>query len=83
MGRTNPTYRDALQAVEEEWKPFRRGLRHQYQADFDRLFERANDHAAAAGYANPEDPRWGLVLSILLSQEHELQQLREEVRQGP
>jgi hypothetical protein len=27
MGRTNPTYRDALWAIEERWADFRRALR--------------------------------------------------------
>jgi hypothetical protein len=31
MGRTNPTYRDALRAIEERWAEFRRALRRRDQ----------------------------------------------------
>lgn len=76
MGRTNPTYRDALRRLEGEWEPMRRGLRREYQDDFDRLFARARGFADAAGYANPPDPERAFVLSVLLAQEVELRELR-------
>lgn len=79
MGRTNPTYRDALRAVESEWEPMRRALRREHRADFDRLFDRARNVADAAGYANPVDPERALVLSVLLAHERELRRLRERV----
>jgi len=77
MGRTNPTYRDHLQRLEDDWQPFRRGLRREYKADFDRLFDRARTHADAAGYHNSSDPDLAAVLSILLAHEHEIRQLQE------
>ncbi|WP_276252512.1 hypothetical protein [Halomontanus rarus] len=79
MGRTNPTYRDALRRLEEEWEPMRRGLRREYQDDFDRLFARARGFADAASYANPPDPERALVFSVLLAQEVELRELREKL----
>ena len=79
MGRTNPTYRDALRGLESEWDPMRRGLRREYQADFDRLFSRARGFADAAGYANPPDPERALLLSLLLAHEVELRELRDEL----
>ncbi|WP_254763194.1 hypothetical protein [Natrinema marinum] len=78
MGRTNPTYRDALRRLESEWEPMRRALRREYQDDFDRLFDRAREFADAAGYANPPDPERALVLSLLLAHEVELRRLRAE-----
>lgn len=79
MGRTNPTYRRWLERQETEWQPFRRSLREDHRVAFDRLFDRAAEHASAAGFQNATDPRMALVLSVLLSQERELQQLREQV----
>ncbi|KAB1188133.1 MULTISPECIES: hypothetical protein [Haloferax] len=79
MGRTNPTYRDALRRYRDSWAPYRRALRAEAKADFDRLFERAHEHAAAAGHANPADPHRAVVLSMLLSQERELRRLRERL----
>lgn len=79
MGRTNPTYRDLLRAVEDDLSPFRRALRREHQADFDRLFERADRHADAAAYLNPTDPERAILWSILLSQEHAIQQLEAKL----
>ena len=77
MGRTNPTYRSWLERYEDDWQPFRRALRRDRRSDFDRLFERASEHAAAAGYQNAVDPELAAIVSILLSQERELRELRE------
>ncbi|WP_243637931.1 hypothetical protein [Natrarchaeobius oligotrophus] len=76
MGRTNPTYRDAVRSIEADWEPMRRALRREYQDDFDRLFDRARGFADAAGYANPTDPERALLLSLLLAHEVELRRLR-------
>lgn len=82
MGRTNPTYRDALCRLESEWEPMRTALRREYQADFDRLFDRGRTFADAAGYANPPEPERALVLSLLLAHEVELRRLRAELEAG-
>lgn len=79
MGRTNPTYRDFLQRYEEQWQPYRRALRRQYQADFDALFEGAHQFADAAGYVNAEDPQIAALVSMLLAQQVELRELREQL----
>ena len=52
MGRTNPTYRDALRAIEERWTEFRRALQRRDQPRFDRLFEYAREHADASELLN-------------------------------
>lgn len=82
MGRTNPTYRDALSGLEGEWEPMRRALRREYQADFDRLFDRGRTFADAAGHANHPDPERALLLSLALAHEVELRRLREELAAG-
>jgi len=56
MGRTNPTYRDALRAIEERWAEFRRALRRRDQPRFDRVFEYAREHADASGLLNHQNP---------------------------
>lgn len=82
MGRTNPTYRNWLERHEAGWEPFRRALRSTHREDFDRLFERANEHAAAAAQQNHADPELATVFAILLSQERELRELRERLRES-
>ena len=79
MGRTNPTYRDAIRGLEREWAPMGRALRQPYRDDFDRLFDRARAFADAAGYANPPDPERAFVLSLLLAHEIERRRLHERV----
>jgi len=79
MGRTTPTYRDALSSLEDEYAPYRRALRRQHRPAFDALFEKARAHADAAGHVNATDPRVPFLLSIALAQERELRELRAEV----
>jgi hypothetical protein len=71
MGRTNPTYRDYLQSVDDEWQPFRRALRQQNMADYDSLVDYARQYADAAGYLNRTDPEIALLLSMLVGLEAE------------
>ena len=72
MGRTNPTYRDALRAIEERWTEFRRALRRRDQPRFDRLFEYAREHADASGLLNHQNPLLPALFSINLEQEARL-----------
>lgn len=79
MGRTNPTYRDQLGAIEDEWSAFRRPLRRQDQSRFDRLFVYARDHADAAGYLNHSDPLAPVWMAIAIEQERRIAELEAQV----
>ena len=79
MGRTNPTYRDRLGAIEKEWSPYRRALRRRDQSRFDRLFVYARDHADAAGHLNHSDPLAPLWMAIALEQERRIAELESRV----
>ncbi|WP_251329467.1 hypothetical protein [Haloplanus pelagicus] len=72
MGRTNPTYRDALRAIEARWADFRRALRRREQPRFDQLFEYARNHADASGLLNHHQPLLPALVSIDLEQEARL-----------
>lgn len=72
MGRTNPTYRDALRAIRERWESFRRALRNRDQPRFDQLFAYARSHADASGLLNHENPLLAALFSIDLEQEARL-----------
>ena len=72
MGRTNATYRDLLRALENRWQDYRRGLRRDDQAHFDRLFTHARNHADASGLQNHENPIVPVLVSIALAQEKRL-----------
>ena len=79
MGRTNPTYRDALRAIEDRWAEFRRALRRRDQPRFDRLFEYAREHADASGLLNHQNPLVPALLSIDLEQEATLEDHEERL----
>jgi len=81
MGRTNPTYRDALRAIEERWAAFRRALRRRDQPRFDRLFEYAREHADASGLLNHQNPILPALLSIDLEQEARLDDHEERLEE--
>ena len=81
MGRTNPTYRDALRAIEERWAKFRRALRRRDQPRFDRLFEYARKHADASGLLNHQNPVLPALLSIDLEQEARLNDHEERLEE--
>lgn len=80
MGRTNPTYRDVIRGLEDNWSQYRRALRRVDRPYFDRLFEHARAHADAAGYLNHEDAETTLLVAVVLEQEKEIQDLHERVQ---
>lgn len=75
MGRTNPTYRDTLRALETDWEDYRRALRHRTTEQYDQLWAYARAHADAAGYLNHSDPLVTVLFSIALEQERRLDEL--------
>ncbi|MFC6974312.1 hypothetical protein ACFQL1_06040 [Halomicroarcula sp. GCM10025709] len=79
MGRTNPTFRDALRAIEERWQDYRRALRNRDQPYFDQLFGYAREHADAAGLLNHSTPHLPALLSIDLEQERRLDEHDERL----
>ncbi|MCB2154623.1 hypothetical protein KQI84_07025 [bacterium] len=79
MGRTLPTFNTYLQEEIDSWRPFRRALRREHQAAFDRLFTRARRHTAEATHVARPVPFDSLVMAILLDQELEIERLRKEL----
>ena len=79
MGRTNPTYRDAIQALEGRWADFKRALRRRDQSRFERLFEYARSYADAGGYLNHDEPLFPILVSIDLEQERRLDELENRI----
>jgi hypothetical protein len=81
MGRTNPTYRDALRAIQERWTEFHRALRRRDQPRFDQLFEYAREHADASGLLNHQSPLLPALFSIDLEQEARLDDHEERLEE--
>ena len=82
MGRTNPTYRDVLRSLEDNWSDYRRALRRPDQDRFDRLFEDAHQFADAGGYLNHQDPMVVALFSMLLAHEKRIEDLEAELEGG-
>ena len=80
MGRTNPTYRDVVRSLEENWQQYRKALRRVDKPHFDRLFEHAREHADAAGYLNHHQPEITLLVSVVLEQEKRIQASHDRLR---
>ena len=81
MGRTNPTFRDVLRALEDRWQPFRRALRYEDQERFDQLLTYARNHADAAGNLNHQSPVIPVLVAIVLAQERRLDELEARVEE--
>jgi len=71
MGRTVPTYRLHLESILNDWMDYRRALREKDREPFDRLMNKARQHASAASYCAHMDPTILALLSILLEMEKE------------
>ena len=79
MGRTNPTFRNILEAHKSRWSDYRRALRRQDKPHFDQMFEYADAHADAAGYLNHNDPMEPVLVSMVLEQEKRLAALESRL----
>ncbi len=77
MGRTIPTYRLHLESVLNDWMDYRRALREKDREAFDRLLNKARQHASAASYSAHLDPTNLAFLSILLETEKETQSAKD------
>lgn len=80
MGRTIPTYRLHLESILNDWMDYRRALREKDREVFDRVLNKARQHASAASYAAHLDPTDLAFLSVLLEMEKELEDLRRRER---
>jgi hypothetical protein len=79
MGKTKRTYRDTLQDCQDEWSGMARFLRQQHKPAWNRLWVHAMDYSDAAGEANPRDPMKGVLMSVCLGQQREIDELRERL----
>ena len=75
MGRTVATFRHLLAVEESRWRPFRDGLRRRDREAFDRLFDLARGHAAAATMAASPLAMEPVVLAVLLEHQKALERL--------
>jgi len=79
MGRTVPSYRQALKNEIERWKGFRKGLRATDAEAFDRMMNACRMFASAGSMATRPVLLEAMVMSILLHQEKMLMEIKERL----
>jgi hypothetical protein len=78
MGRTVPSFRMLLDSIIMELGDFKRALRRHDQEVFDRIMDMAREHASASTVAAAVDPMDTIVLSILIEQQKQIDDLKED-----
>ena len=79
MGRTVPSYRQALESEIERWKSFRKGLRNKDAEAFDRMTNACRLFASAGSMATRPVLFEAMLMSILLHQEKAIMEIREKL----
>lgn len=78
MGRTVPSFRMLLDSIIMDLGNFRRALRKHDQQVFDRIMDMAREHTSASTVAAAVDPMDTIVLSILIEQQKQIDDLKED-----
>jgi hypothetical protein len=81
LGRTVPSYRQALEAEIRRWKGFRKALRGKNLEAFDEMMKACRVYASAGGMATRQILAEAMFMSILLSEEKEIMEIRESLEQ--
>ena len=81
MGRTVLPYSHVWEEERSRWQKFRRALRREDQAQFDRLFELARLHLQAGVYASNPWPLESMLLSMLLEHQKVISALEARLQQ--
>ena len=79
MGRTVPSYRQALEAEIARWDGFRKALRGKDIEAFDKMMNACKAYASAGGMATRTILVEAMFMSVLLSQQKELMEIRESL----
>jgi hypothetical protein len=79
MGRTVPSYRQALETEIERWKGFRKGLRNKDAEAFDQMMNACRMFASAGSMATRPILLEAMLMSILLNQEKAIMEIKEKL----
>lgn len=79
MGRTVPTFTMVIQQEMQSWSKFRRGLRKDDQDALDELFRAARMQLASSAYAARPIPFESIAMSMFVSQQRVIQELKERI----
>jgi hypothetical protein len=79
LGRTVPSYRQALEAEITRWEGFRKALRGDDLKTFDKMMNACRMYASAGSMATRPILAEAMFMSVLLSQQKELTEIRENL----
>ena len=79
MGKTVPSYRQALESEIEKWKGFRKALRAEDAEAFDRMMNACRIIASAGSMATRPILIDAMFMSILLHQEKAIMEIKEKL----
>jgi len=79
MGRTVPSYRQALETEINRWEGFRKALRDKDVEAFDKMMNACRTYASAGGSATRPILAEAMFMSVLLNQEKEIMEIRESL----
>jgi hypothetical protein len=79
LGRTVPSYRQALETEINRWEAFRKALRGKDIEAFDTIMNMCRMHASAAGMATRPILSEAMFMSILLGLQKELMEIKESL----
>ena len=79
MGKTVPSYRQALESEIEKWKGFRKALRAKDAEAFDKMMNACRNFASAGSMATRPVLLKVILMSILLHQEKTLTEIQERL----
>jgi len=79
LGRTVPSYRQALETEITRWEGFRKALRGEDVEVFDRMMNSCRLFASAGSMATRPILVEAMFMSVLLSQQKELTEIRESL----
>ena len=79
MGRTVPSYRQALEGEIRSWEGFRKALRGKDAEAFDELMKVARIYASAGGMATRPVIAEALFMSVLVGMQRQVMELREKI----
>ena len=81
MGRTVPSFRQALDSEIARWEGFRKALRGGDVEAFDKMMNACRAYASAGGMATRTVLSEAMFMCILLNQQKELMEIKENLEQ--
>lgn len=79
MGKTNSTVREDFGRLEDDWRPFRRGLRRRDQQAWDTLLDGAEHYRDACHMQNSMHRMEMWLMSMLMFHQREIEALQERL----